>query len=149
MYSLEFSGTFFNRLHRDLADLDNNGQLTREGFAVAMHLIQKRIAGQELPEVLPSSLVPPSMRNGNIYTAAQQRSPEPVTDLFSFDETPAVPSQSTGSFATLQPQQTGPKLPAFAPPTIPPRAATMDPFSSSTKPQLFVYVDNAYSSILL
>lgn len=149
MYSPELSETCFNRLHRDLADLDNNGQLTREGFAVAMHLIQKRIAGQELPEVLPPSLVPPSMRNGSIHATTQQRSPEPVTDLFSFDETPAVPSQPTGSITTLQPQQTGPKLPAFAPPAIPSRAATIDPFSSSTKTQLFVYVDNAYSSILL
>lgn len=111
-----------------------------------MHLIQKRIAGQELPEVLPPSLIPPSMRNGNMYTTTQQRSPEPVTDLFSFDETPAVPSQSTG---TLQPQQTGPKLPTFASPTIPPRAATIDPFSSSMKMQLFVYVDNTYSFISL
>lgn len=102
-----------------------------------MHLIQKRIAGQELPEVLPPSLVPPSMRNGNIHTASQQRSPEPVTDLFSFDDTPAVPSQSTGSITTLHPQQTGPKLAAFAPPPIPSRSATIDPFSMKTR--LFIY----------
>ncbi len=124
-------------IFRDLADLDNNGQLTRDGFAVAMHLIQKRIAGQELPVVLPLSLIPPSMRNGNIHTVTQQRSPEPVTDLFSFDDPPAVPSQSTGSIVTLQPQQTGPKLAAFAPPSIPPRTATSDPFSMEMR--LFIY----------
>lgn len=139
MYSLKFLETCSNRLHRDLVDINSNGQLTRDAFAVAMHLIQKRIGGQELPEILPPSLIPPSMRNGNMYTTSQQRSPEPVTDLFSFDETPVVPPQSTGNMSTLQPQQTGPKLPTFAPPTILSRTA-IDPFSSSTKSYSFIWI---------
>ena len=36
-------------LCRDLADMNNDGRLTRDGFAVAMHLIQGKLAGKELP----------------------------------------------------------------------------------------------------
>ena len=44
-----------------LADLNNDGRLTRDGFAVAMHLIQGKLAGKEVPTRLPPTLVPPSM----------------------------------------------------------------------------------------
>ncbi|KAF8626191.1 hypothetical protein AX15_005071 [Amanita polypyramis BW_CC] len=120
----------------DLADLDNNGRLTRDGFAVVLHLIQKRLSRQELPAVLPPSLIPPSMRHNNVTpfsTTTQQRPPEPVNDLFSFDEMPStlpVSSQSTGSINTIQPQNTGPKLSTFTP-TAPPHAMPNDPFISS------------------
>ncbi|KAF8078166.1 hypothetical protein FPV67DRAFT_38614 [Lyophyllum atratum] len=46
----------------DLADINNDGKLTRDGFAVAMHLIQKKLTGVEIPDALPASLMPPSMR---------------------------------------------------------------------------------------
>ncbi|KZO99514.1 hypothetical protein CALVIDRAFT_534506 [Calocera viscosa TUFC12733] len=72
----------------DLADLDNAGQLDRDGFAVAMHLIKGQLAGKELPSTLPLSLVPPSKR----VAAPVQAPPRPVDDLFSlFDDPPAPP----------------------------------------------------------
>ncbi|KAF9225784.1 EF-hand [Gyrodon lividus] len=46
----------------DLADVNNEGRLTRDEFAIAMYLIQAKISGEEIPMTLPSSLVPPSMR---------------------------------------------------------------------------------------
>ncbi|PPQ79333.1 hypothetical protein CVT25_002563 [Psilocybe cyanescens] len=42
-----------------LADLDRNNRLTKEGFAIAMHLIRQRMAGKEVPQTLPLSLTPP------------------------------------------------------------------------------------------
>lgn len=45
---------------RDLADLDHDGKLTREEFAVVMYLIRSRLAGRKIPETLPPSLVPPA-----------------------------------------------------------------------------------------
>ncbi|KAK7466866.1 hypothetical protein VKT23_003929 [Stygiomarasmius scandens] len=66
----------------DLSDLNNDGRLTRDGFAVAMHLINKKLAGTEIPSSLPPSLIPPSMR------ANVNGTQEPPKDLFSFDETP-------------------------------------------------------------
>lgn len=48
----------------DLADINSEGQLTRDDFAVAMYLIrqQKRDAGNVLPQTLPANLIPPSRR---------------------------------------------------------------------------------------
>lgn len=40
----------------DLADMEQRGRLTRNEFAIAMHLIQKRLAGEPLPNILPKSL---------------------------------------------------------------------------------------------
>lgn len=44
----------------DLADIHNTGEFTKDEFAIAMFLIQKKVAGAELPEVVPDSLLPPS-----------------------------------------------------------------------------------------
>jgi epidermal growth factor receptor substrate 15 len=44
----------------DLADIQQRGALSRDEFAVAMHLIHKKLAGGALPHVLPKSLIPPS-----------------------------------------------------------------------------------------
>ncbi|CAO3627332.1 unnamed protein product [Cunninghamella blakesleeana] len=46
----------------DLADTTQSGRLSRDEFAVAMHLIHKRLRGETLPPSLPSTLVPPSPR---------------------------------------------------------------------------------------
>ncbi|KAI8325187.1 EF-hand, partial [Martensiomyces pterosporus] len=44
----------------DLADIKHTGSLNREQFAVAMHLINARLAGGKIPDTLPATLVPPS-----------------------------------------------------------------------------------------
>lgn len=46
-----------------LADIDKDGFLDDEEFALAMHLIQVKIDGHDLPPELPPHLVPPSKRN--------------------------------------------------------------------------------------
>ena len=70
----------------DLTDMNQSGTLTRDEFAVAMHLINDRISGKELPQELPASLVPPSMRS---QTGTKQT--ETQRDLFSLLDTD-VPS---------------------------------------------------------
>lgn len=45
-----------------LADVDKDGALDADEFALAMHLINIKIDGNELPAVLPAHLVPPSKR---------------------------------------------------------------------------------------
>jgi epidermal growth factor receptor substrate 15 len=105
-------------LCRDLADINNDGRLTRDGFAVAMHLIQGTLAGKEIPGSLPQSLIPPSMRTNG---AAPPQ--EPVNLLW--DETPPpsaspVPTQTQNS--------------VFLPPPISPpkpQKAVQDPFGSA------------------
>ena len=94
---------------RDLADINNDGRLTRDGFAVAMHLIQKKLAGSDIPVALPPSLVPPSMRANDaspFSPPASQHPPEHAKDLL-WDDTPpatAAPSQPPRSI----PQGQGP-----------------------------------------
>lgn len=45
-----------------LSDVDNDGFLDVEEFALAMHLINIKLDGNELPTALPDHLVPPSKR---------------------------------------------------------------------------------------
>lgn len=45
-----------------LADVDKDGMLDDEEFALAMHLINIKIDGNDLPSDLPAHLIPPSKR---------------------------------------------------------------------------------------
>ncbi|XP_028393093.1 EH domain-containing protein 1-like [Dendronephthya gigantea] len=47
-----------------LSDLDKDGMLDSDEFAVAMHLIEIKLDGNELPVELPLHVVPPSKRKG-------------------------------------------------------------------------------------
>ena len=99
--------------------MKNDGRLTEESFAVAMHLTNQVLAGKLLPDTLPVSLVPPSFRSELGMPPAVQHGlivSETQKDLFDlFEEaTPAsapvqpqpVQSQHTGATA-FQPQYTG------------------------------------------
>lgn len=46
-----------------LSDIDKDGFLDMDEFALAMHLIQVKLEGHELPVDLPEHLVPPSKRD--------------------------------------------------------------------------------------
>lgn len=43
-----------------LADVDMDGKLDPDEFALAQHLINVKLDGHELPDVLPDHLIPPS-----------------------------------------------------------------------------------------
>lgn len=93
----------------DLADINSQGRLTRDEFAVAMYLIRqqrsKRDGRDTLPSSLPPNLVPPSMRS-QIRPPAQVPAPafnpsagpmskSAADDLFgldAFSTTPAAPA---------------------------------------------------------
>lgn len=78
-----------------LSDPGNKGRLDMDEFAVAMHLIYRKLNGYPVPNQLPPELVPPSTRNfaDSIGT---------VKSLLSQD---AETRKNTSAF--LQPQQTG------------------------------------------
>ncbi|ORX71924.1 hypothetical protein DL89DRAFT_255636 [Linderina pennispora] len=50
----------------DLADIGKTGKLNKDQFAVAMHLINGKLAGRDIPDTLPATLVPPSMRKASV-----------------------------------------------------------------------------------
>lgn len=45
-----------------LSDLDKDGMLDDEEFALAMHLMKIKVDGHDLPAVLPRHLIPPNRR---------------------------------------------------------------------------------------
>lgn len=117
--------------YRDLSDINNDGKLTRDGFAVAMHLIQGKLAGKEIPASLPQSLIPPSMRANGVngaftspFAATPAQTQDSLQDLLWDDTPPHSASPPTQSQAS-----------AFAPPPISPpqpQVAVQDPFGSAT-----------------
>ena len=46
-----------------LSDIDKDGFLDSDEFALAMHLINVKLEGYDLPAELPDHLVPPSKRD--------------------------------------------------------------------------------------
>ena len=78
-----------------LSDPNNRGRLDMDEFAVAMHLMYRKLNGYPVPSRLPPELVPPSTRNFN-------NSIDTVKSLLSQD---AESRKSSGAF--LQPQRTG------------------------------------------
>ncbi|CAG8437670.1 15518_t:CDS:10 [Acaulospora morrowiae] len=47
----------------NLSDPNNNGKLNQDEFAVAMHLIYRKLNGYDIPVKLPPELIPPSSRD--------------------------------------------------------------------------------------
>lgn len=78
-----------------LSDPNNRGRLDMDEFAVAMHLMYRKLNGYPVPNRLPPELIPPSTRNFN-------NSIDTVKSLLSQD---AESRKSSGAF--LQPQRTG------------------------------------------
>jgi len=53
-----------------LADIDGDGLLDSDEFALAMYLVKIKLKGSELPEMLPKHLLPPSKRNNPIHISS-------------------------------------------------------------------------------
>ncbi|MCO5562921.1 hypothetical protein L7F22_016557 [Adiantum nelumboides] len=92
----------------DLSDITQSGSLTRDEFAVAMHLINLKLTGSELPQELPSNLIPPSLRGQSLPQAVNPQETDTQKDLFSLmDDDIDLPVSAASAFAK----------PAIAPPT--------------------------------
>jgi epidermal growth factor receptor substrate 15 len=93
----------------------NDGRLTKDTFAVAMHLINGVLEGKELPVALPPTLVPPSLRTQSAFNPPAQVQPaisETQRDLLSLDDeiTPVSQPQTISS---------PPAIPASIPTAVP------------------------------
>ncbi|KAJ5989584.1 hypothetical protein N7481_004794 [Penicillium waksmanii] len=127
----------------DLADIDADGQLNRDEFAVAMYLVKLQRGGKErIPQVLPPALIPPSMRRqAPVPGLGATPAPVPVAappppapvprsaadDLFGLDSPPTTQTQV--------PQSTGGSNIAFQTPSSPSQAS---PQTASTTFKPFI-----------
>ena len=99
----------------DLADINSEGRLTRDEFAVAMYLIRqqrgKRDGRGSLPATLPTNLIPPSMRNqvrpAQQPTAPDFDSPAPTLPKSAAEDLFGLDALSSPAPAPLQPLSTG------------------------------------------
>jgi len=134
----------------DLADINSEGQLNRDQFAVAMYLIRQQRSIRDgrdvLPQSLPPNLIPPSMRRQPIApqqptapafdNAANITAPKSASeDLFGLD---AFSSTTTAPAAPLQAKTTGDSIYAATPPrsqaSPPPQPTQFQQQSSHFKP---------------
>ncbi|XP_045022690.1 epidermal growth factor receptor substrate 15-like 1 isoform X3 [Bubalus bubalis] len=87
----------------DLSDIDKDGHLDRDEFAVAMHLVYRALEKEPVPSVLPPSLIPPSKRKKTMFAGAVPvlpASPPPKDSLRSTPSHGSVSSlNSTGSLS--------------------------------------------------
>uniref|UniRef100_A0A3B3BMV8 Epidermal growth factor receptor pathway substrate 15-like 1a n=1 Tax=Oryzias melastigma TaxID=30732 RepID=A0A3B3BMV8_ORYME len=90
----------------DLSDIDKDGHLDRDEFAVAMHLVYRALEKEPVPAVLPPSLVPPSKRKKSLCSVpGLPASPPPPKD--SLRSTPSHGSMtSLNSAGSLSPKHT-------------------------------------------
>jgi epidermal growth factor receptor substrate 15 len=137
----------------DLADINSEGQLSKDEFAVAMYLIRQQRKGDQLPTTLPPSLIPPSLRTAANQSVPVQTLPQlpqsksAADDLFGLDAfsapapAPQQAAQSTGGSASFsRPFDNDPFASKAASPTSPhpfqpsPRnpASTFKPFMPSS-----------------
>ncbi|XP_042605817.1 epidermal growth factor receptor substrate 15-like 1 isoform X5 [Cyprinus carpio] len=94
----------------DLSDIDKDGHLDKDEFAVAMHLVYRALEKEPVPSVLPSSLIPPSKRKKSSGSLSSMMpvlpgSPPPPKD--SLRSTPSHGSMnSLNSAGSLSPKHT-------------------------------------------
>uniref|UniRef100_A0A3B4V803 Epidermal growth factor receptor pathway substrate 15 like 1 n=1 Tax=Seriola dumerili TaxID=41447 RepID=A0A3B4V803_SERDU len=94
----------------DLSDIDKDGHLDKDEFAVAMHLVYRALEKEPVPALLPSALIPPSKRKKSLGSVAGSvpglpASPPPPKD--SLRSTPSHGSMnSLNSTGSLSPKHT-------------------------------------------
>ncbi|KAL1924206.1 uncharacterized protein VTP21DRAFT_7241 [Calcarisporiella thermophila] len=80
----------------NLSDPNNHGKLNQDEFAVAMHLIYRKLNGYDIPNVLPPELIPPSTRD--LSDSVDMLKRMLVTDITTKRSTPsALSPHLTGS----------------------------------------------------
>lgn len=122
-----------------MADIKHEGKLDRDQFAVAMHLINEKLAGREIPSVLPNSLIPPSLRGTAAASQNTAASGSITKDLFDlFDDppaaTPATAAAGASAFPSAAAQPQAPTQAAQAAATSGFNAAAFMPQPPSRKP---------------
>ncbi|KFZ19850.1 hypothetical protein V501_00467 [Pseudogymnoascus sp. VKM F-4519 (FW-2642)] len=116
----------------DLADINSQGHLSRDEFAVAMYLIRqqrgKRDGRDALPATLPAELIPPSMRS-------QIRQPQQPTAPAFETAAPTIPKSAADDLFGLDAMASATPPPAPAQQALSTGGSNFgDPFATSRSP---------------
>lgn len=84
----------------DLADLQGQGQFSLVEFTIAMYLIQAKLAGHQLPEVLPPSLLETARGTSSSQVTSPVASPSPRLQPSGTGSLPAPPAARKPSRTT-------------------------------------------------
>ncbi|WFD06563.1 hypothetical protein MVES1_001914 [Malassezia vespertilionis] len=131
----------------DLSDLTQDGVLTRDEFAVAMRLINDKIAGRAIPDQLPPNMMPPGMRAQSLPEAVDVKQSETQKELFSlldFDAPPVSSAAAATAFAGSN-AATSLNMPPMRPAVLSKSTAetqTRAPASRSTTAQFNAFDDD-------
>uniref|UniRef100_A0A663MX79 Epidermal growth factor receptor substrate 15-like 1 n=1 Tax=Athene cunicularia TaxID=194338 RepID=A0A663MX79_ATHCN len=92
----------------DLSDIDKDGHLDKDEFAVAMHLVYRALEKEPVPSLLPPSLIPPSKRKKTpVFPGAVPVLPASPPPKDSLRSTPSPGSVSSlNSTGSLSPKHT-------------------------------------------
>ncbi|NXO80539.1 EP15R factor, partial [Sitta europaea] len=90
----------------DLSDIDKDGHLDKDEFAVAMHLVYRALEKESVPSQLPPSLIPPSKRKKTpVFPGAVPVLPASPPPKDSLRSTPSHDSDtSLNSIGSLSPK---------------------------------------------
>ncbi|XP_034064404.1 epidermal growth factor receptor substrate 15-like 1 isoform X1 [Gymnodraco acuticeps] len=77
----------------DLSDVDKDGQLDKDEFTVAMHLVYRAMENEPVPATLPTSLIPPSKRKKSASAMPGAVAVLPALSGFMAGATPLKDSQ--------------------------------------------------------
>ncbi|XP_077390230.1 epidermal growth factor receptor substrate 15-like 1 isoform X2 [Festucalex cinctus] len=94
----------------DLSDIDKDGHLDRDEFAVAMHLVYRALEKEPVPSHLPAALIPPSKRKKSLGSVVGGAPPLPASPPPPKDSLRSTPSHgsmnSLNSTGSLSPKHT-------------------------------------------
>ncbi|CCH42267.1 hypothetical protein BN7_1811 [Wickerhamomyces ciferrii] len=79
----------------DLSDIHNTGEFTKTEFAIAMFLVQKKVAGVELPNVIPDSLLDTQAGGINTNVTGSQPYQQQAPTTTGYGSTQSVPLSSS------------------------------------------------------
>ncbi|XP_049588102.1 epidermal growth factor receptor substrate 15-like 1 isoform X7 [Syngnathus scovelli] len=94
----------------DLSDIDKDGHLDRDEFAVAMHLVYRALEKEPVPAHLPAALIPPTKRKKSLGSVTGGAPPLPASPPPPKDSLRSTPSHgsmnSLNSAGSLSPKHT-------------------------------------------
>ena len=89
-------------IFRQLSDIDKDGKMTQQEFTIAVHLIQAKCRGIEVPKVLPYSLKSSSTPNQSVFGSSANATPAPMLTPMN-NGAVGTPMISSGGFSGMAP----------------------------------------------